>query len=285
MSKRRYIAPPREAVDPTRFDHPIYAGHAAYRRWFASPGWPSIDALNAGLPPDGPRFVDQDRCLLADGLHYETRIAERGAIATRAENWHDLFNAAAWCRHPALKRALNARQCAHIARMGPSVRDRAQCALTQFDEAGAIVRVRDPALLAHWDRHDWKALFLDRADAWRRGDIGIAAIVGHALLELALTPALFPVAKCLALQGDLDDDACVARVADALLAGDVLGDPLELRPLPLAGIPGWHPGQGEAFYATAPCFRPVREGRRYPEPIAGPQAPPLPAPVGADGPS
>lgn len=264
MTKRRYVAPPRDAVDPARFDHPVYAGYAACR------DWPRIDTLDAALPSDGPRFVEQDQALLADGLHYETRIAERGAIATRAENWHDLFNAAVWCRHPALKRALNARQCAHIAHMGPHERNRAQYALTQFDEAGAVVRVREPTLPALWDRHDWKALFFDRADAWHRGDLSVVAIVGHALLELALTPDLFPVAKCLVVRGDLDDDACVARVTAAILAGDVLDDPLELRPLPLAGIPGWHPDQDAQFYATTPCFRPARVGRRYPDPIAGP---------------
>ncbi|MGN6152069.1 MAG: DUF3025 domain-containing protein, partial [Lysobacteraceae bacterium] len=251
-AKRRFVAPPRDAVDPVCFDHPVHAGYAAFRAWCVSPDWPSIDALNAALPGDGPRFVAQDAALLDDGLHYETRIAERGAIATRPGNWHDLFNAMVWCRHPALKRALNARQCMHIATMGPSERNRAQYALTQFDEAGAIVRVRDPALLAAWDRHDWRALCFDHAGAWRRGDIAVAAVVGHALLEISLQPALYPVAKCLVVSGDVDDVACVARVAGAIAGGDVLADPLELRPLPLAGIPGWHPVQDAAFYATAP---------------------------------
>ena len=80
-------------------------------------------------------------------------------------------------------------------------------------------------------------------------------------------PDLFPVAKCLVVPGDLDDDACAARVAAAILAGDVLDDPLELRPLPLAGVPGWHPAQDAEFHATAPCFCPVRPGRVYPLPI------------------
>ena len=267
MSKRRFVAPPREDVDPACFDHPMHAGYAAFRDWCVSPDWPSIDVLNAALPSDGPRFVAQDAALLDDGLHYETRIAGLGAIATRPGNWHDLFNAMVWCRHPALKRALNARQCAHIATMGPSERNRAQYALTQFDEAGAIVWVDDPVLLAAWDRHDWRALCFDHADTWRRGDIAVAAIIGHALLEMSLAPALFPVAKCLVIRGDADDAVCVARVADAIATGEVLADPLELRPLPLAGLPGWHPAQDATFYATAPCFRPVRPDRAYPAPI------------------
>ena len=44
-----------------------------------------------------------------------------------------------------------------------------------------------------------------------------------------------------------------------------LCDPLELRPLPLAGVPDWHPGnRREAFFGEAACFRPVRAGRCYP---------------------
>jgi len=51
--------------------------------------------------------------------------------------------------------------------------------------------------------------------------------------------------------------------------GDGLGDPLELRPLPLAGVPGWHPdNEQEAFVREAACFRPVRAGRSYPPPLA-----------------
>lgn len=261
MAKRRFIAPSRSEIDSRCFEHPVFDGMSAFRPWFTAQAWPTPDDLNAAMPVADKRFALQDQTLLDDGLHYETRIAERGAIATRAENWHDLFNAAIWCRYPSIKRALNAQQIAHIATMGASQRNRAQYALTQFDEAGAIVRVRDPHLLAHWDRHDWPALF--HADAWRNGDIRIAAVIGHALLEHALVPEVFLVGKCLVVQGN-DDDACVAQAARAIAGGVVLNDPLELRPLPLAGIPGWYPGQDARFFAEAECFQPVRAGRVYP---------------------
>lgn len=263
MAKRRFLAPSRDDVDPRVFDHPVFAGFRSHRDWFAAADWPSIGALNDAMPLDGHRFVAQDDALLDDGLHYETRIAA-GRIATRPENWHDLFNAAVWCRYPSLKLAFNARQCAHIAKMGPRERNRAQYALTQFDEAGVVVRVRDASLLEAWDRHDWRALFFERADAWRDGDIAILAVVGHALLEMALVPELFMVGKCLAVLGDRDAAACIERVVAAIRAGEALDDPLELRPLPLAGIPGWYPGQDAAFYAAAECFQPVRAGRVYP---------------------
>ncbi len=267
MSKRRFVAPLRNEVDAATFAHPIFDGYSAHRDWFVASHWPTIETLNAAMPLTDKRFVVQDQILLDDGLHYELRIGERDAIATRAENWHDLFNAAVWCRYPALKLAINAQQRAHIATMGASQRNRAQYALTQFDEAGAIVCVRDAELLARWDAHDWTALFHDAARAWRDGGIRIAAIVGHALLEMALVPALYPVGKCLVVLGDADDEACVAHVADAIATGRVLNDPLELRPLPLAGIPGWRSNQTEAFYASAGCFQPVRAGRAYPSPL------------------
>lgn len=270
MAKRRFIAPSRSGLDLACFAHPVFDGVSAFRPWFTAPAWPTPDDLNAAMPAADKHFAPQDQALLDDGLHYETRIAERGAIATRAGNWHDLFNAAIWCRYPAIKRALNAQQIAHIATMGPSQRNRAQYALTQFDEAGAIVRVRDPQLLALWDRHDWPALFHAHGDAWRNGDIRIAAVIGHALLEHALVPEVFLVGKCLVVQGDGDDDVCVARTARAIAEGTVLNDPLELRPLPMAGIPGWYPGQDARFFAEAECFQPVRVGRVYPPPIAMP---------------
>lgn len=263
---RRFIAPSREAVAPGCFAHPVFADIAAYRALLTAAAWPSVAALNSQLALPGKQLVTQDEALLADGLHYERRIAERGQIATRACNWHDLFNALVWARHPAIKHALNARQCLHIERQGPDQRNRAQAALTQFDESGLIVRVRDPALLAAWDRHAWAALFVDGAVHWRKGDIAVVAVIGHALMEQTLLPERLLVGKCLVVHGD-DDADCIAAVARAISAGDVLCDPLELRPLPLAGIPGWHAAQDAAFYQQATYFRPRRDGRSYPSAI------------------
>ncbi|WP_250063427.1 DUF3025 domain-containing protein [Stenotrophomonas mori] len=260
------MAPPRGQVDPACFRHPLFAAYAEQRALLTSAAWPGIDALNAALPLPGRRFAVQDRALLADGLHYEARIARHGRIATRVENWHDLFNALVWARHPAVKSALNARQCQHIATMGPQRRNRAQQALTQFDECGVIVRIADPALLPLWDGHRWPELFAAQAARWQDGGIAVAAVIGHALMEQALVPGRLLVGRCVVVRGG-DDAACVARVADAIAGGGVLEDPLELRPLPLAGIPGWHPRQDAAFYGQAGYFRPLRAGRRYPSPL------------------
>jgi len=77
----------------------------------------------------------QDKALLDDGLHYEERIARKGAIATRAENWHDLFNALIWLRYPSLKRALNARQMDEIARGHFNVFATSRCPATRLRTA------------------------------------------------------------------------------------------------------------------------------------------------------
>ncbi|PJK05172.1 hypothetical protein CO612_05355 [Lysobacteraceae bacterium NML71-0210] len=264
MSKRRFQPPQRHEIAATVFEHPLYADLQAFAGWLKSERWPDLAELNAALPVAGRRFVVQDRTLLQDGLHYEVRIAERGQIATREQNWHDLFNALVWCRWPQVKQALNAQQCAHIASMGDKTRNRAQYALTQFDEAGVIVQVKSAALLAAWDRHDWTGLFFDAAAAWQRGDIRLVAVIGHALLEHGLLPGQYMVGKALVVAGEGDAHTVASHVAEAIAQGRVLADPLELRPLPLAGIPGWFAGQSLDFYQTAPCFQPLRAGRTYP---------------------
>jgi hypothetical protein len=230
-----------------------------------------------------PALREQTPALLADGLHYESRIARDGVLATRTDGVHDLFNALIWLRHPALKWALNARQVADIERVGPRQRTRGQCALTHFDEAGAIVWIADESLLARWDAHDWIGLFHRDADAWGRR---IAVTVfGHALLEHAVRHAHRPTAKALAVRVEVAALAAHALAADALVGawpepeaalaraiadGRLLVDPQELRPLPLAGIAGWHERPPPpAFYRTEACFRPLRPGRRYPPPFAG----------------
>lgn len=266
------------------------SSHPLLRAWLAGmDGMPGLAALEASRMQvqarDGiarPRLCAQTRELLDDGLHYETRIAERGALATREGDAHDAFNALVWLRHPRLKWAVNARQVADIARVGPKTRTRGQCALTHFDEAGAIVWLADAAPLAAWDAHDWPALFVDARAAW--GASIAVTVFGHALIEHVWNGHDLPVAKALvvrvaaaALAAQAVDAAAILQgwpqaetgVAEAISAGALLADPQELRPLPLAGIPGWHARGGERdFVAKAPCFRPLRAGRRYPPPFA-----------------
>ncbi|HEY8010183.1 MAG TPA: DUF3025 domain-containing protein [Rudaea sp.] len=267
----RFIAPAREAVDPAVFARLPLSYWSEFAALLGAQEWPSVadlDALRDKVQNETkdtlPHFVAQSPQLLGDGLHYEARIAERGIVATRERNWHDLLNALIWLRYPALKSALNARQVAEIALIGAKQRTRAQYALTHFDEGGAIVQLRDPALLELWDAHDWHGLFWRERAVWRDGSIAVH-VFGHALLEHALNPNALFVGKALVVAMRDPANDSLADIAAAIRAGDLLNDPQELRPLPLSGIPGWHAdNEREAFYADTPCFRPLREGRRYP---------------------
>ena len=274
----RFNSPSKAAIAPRTFDGPAFSDHADWRDLLAGDEWPDTTRLNQRLAPLVHRitrkplaFVDQ-AIAESDGRHYEERIHAAGHIATRAQNWHDLFNAFAWKRCPEIKSALNQRQVDDLAAVGARTRTRAQHALTHFDEAGIVVVLRDLALLPAWDGHDWAAVFLDHREAWRDGRIQ-TLLVGHAVLEHALDPSMWLVAKALVLdasgRGDseLSVEAIDAVAGAAIANGNWLRDPQELRPLPLSGLPGWHAAaQDAAFYRDAPCFQPRRSDRRYPAP-------------------
>ena len=266
MPRNRLIAPERKTLASDIFDQPIFAGYAAHRDLFDSAKWPSFDLLNSRLSSrTRMRFVPQDDDLLRDGLHYETRIHDQHRIATRPENWHDLFNALVWIEYPAIKQALNVRQVADIALHGARHRSRAQYALTHFDETGVAVWVEDDRLLSAWDRHDWRTWF-NQHDAFEQGRIRVY-IFGHALLEQAICQQRLSTGKCLVLSGG-QPDGWATCLANAIASGEHLKDPQELRPLPLAGLPGWSQAQQDPAFYDHDRFRPLREGRRYPPPIA-----------------
>jgi hypothetical protein len=278
----RFVAPAREHVDPVVFTRPPLSHWREFAGLLEGSAWPDVAALNAHAQNAAngkmPQFVAQTPELLRDNLHYEVRIAQRGQIATRERNWHDLLNALVWLRFPALKAALNARQTAEIARIGAKQRSRAQCALTHFDEAGIVVVLRDAALLAIWDAHDWHGLFWRERAAWRDGRIGVA-VFGHALLEHALKPQQLLVGKALVVmqQSGNGNNAAIDTVAGAIARSALLNDPQELRPLPLSGITSWHAeNESENFYREAPCFCALRTGRHYPPAFAPPPFVPPP---------
>jgi hypothetical protein len=266
----RYVAPSRDTVDPAVFALAPLAHWQDYDEWLKGPHWPSIDDMNTHWSPAASeRFVIQTHALLEDGLHYEERIARHGLIATREANWHDLFNAMIWLRYPYLKRALNKQQMLDIDRVGPRQRSRPQYAQTHFDEAGVLVILRDPTLLALWDVHDWYGLFWRHRAAWRDGSISVE-LFGHALLEHALTPGKLLVGKALVVlaSGNASSTEALVCCVEGISAGQLLRDPLELRPLPLSGIPGWHwDNDKEAFHVNAACYQPLRNGRSYPPAI------------------
>lgn len=268
----RYLAPARAEVSAEVWAHPAFV-EIPYRDLLTAEAWPAVASLNQVFGPLQHRrtgamlqFVEQDAALLQDGCHYEERIFRQARIATRAENWHDLFNALAWAQFPALKSAVNARYVGEFPAGLGVERSRAQMALTHFDEAGLVVHLSDPARLRAWDDHDWLSFFQVNPGS-SRWDVRVW-LFGHALLEHLLQPHQLLVGKALVVLGGRADTA-IARCAAAIERAEVLCDPQELRPLPLSGIPGWHPEQCPSFYRSAPCFRSRRADRIYPCAISG----------------
>lgn len=262
-AKRVFISPARESVNKNIFKHPVFKDVSEYLPWAESEQWPGVESLNVsqeklmhaytGMPLV---FEKQTAELLLDGMHYEQRIFQRGQIATRENNWHDLFNAMMWLKYPRIKSALNARQWSDVQQHGLKTRTPGQCAMTLFDEAGAFVAM--PAeMLECWKRHDWHGLFIEHADSWRSGCARVA-VFGHALLDHALVTETLLVAKCIVLDDKTDFSSGFDKLADDIYSGSRLLANNELRTLPLCGIPGWHSATDSAeFVATAACFSPL----------------------------
>lgn len=200
-----------------------------------------------------------------DGLGYEARIAARGEVETRPDNWHDWFNGLVWLTFPQAKAALSARHAAELERQ-PEGRGAVRDAMTHFDECGAVVVAEDPSLLDLLAGFQWKTLFVDR-----RAEVAAGLrvfIFGHATYEALLQPFRGLTAKCVLtpvargwlakpLAEQLED---LDRSLAADLAAGRHGDPRALQPLPLLGLPGVVPeNEDPAYYDDIWQFR---SGRR-----------------------
>lgn len=213
-------------------------------------GQPLHEALNAAAPV--VRFVPQQD--LAEGMSYEQFIFATGRCPVRP-GLHDFFNGLCWLRFPLAKCALNALQAAEIARAGVGprrgpVRD----AITVFDENGALLDAPEPLWQALRERR-WRRLFVEQRALWAQARL---LVFGHAQLEqLALPRKDLTVhvwnAQC-AMDPGADADSWLAQrcTAQALAAKP-------FTPLPMLGVPGWHPGnENFSFYDDSFVFRPAR---------------------------
>ncbi len=255
-----------------RLGTPIYAPLRAALARLGADRWPTHAELTAaaegvttarGMPL---RFVAPRELAERERRAYELRIAETGEVQTRPENWHDLFNALAWMAFPASKAQINAQHAAILESRGEQeARQRGpeRDALTLFDEGGVIVASNSPALLRLVVDFEWKELF------WtRRAELAERMrffAFGHACYEQALAPYLGMVAKTVFVPVNelfflLPEEAQVAE-ADALVAAHFADrarfpSPRAMAPLPVLGVPGWHPDTGrESFYDDAAHFR------------------------------
>lgn len=235
-----------------RLKHPIFD---PLRVWLDRIGAPvSLDVLNlfseeknlrteSGKPI---RFVPPSS---ADP-YYEVHLFETGNVQTRADNWHDLFNALVWLAFPRTKARINALHAAQIAREAGK-RGRLRDMLTLFDEGGAIVECAGPALAGMIRQFRWTNLFWENRSRLRRG-LRIH-VLGHAVLEMALAPWPGITCKVIFVPVGIEPDAAAA---DWLRADR---RPQDLAALPVFGYPGWFPGNDRAqFYADERYFRPFR---------------------------
>lgn len=211
-----------------------------------------------GLPI---QFVPQSA--LPVDTAYEAFISATGGVPTR-DNLHDFFNTLVWQAFPRIKAQLNALQAAEIAKFAGhcgtrgSVRD----AVTIFDENAALLVVHDASLIDALRAYRWLEMFVVRRKVFER-DCEVW-LFGHALMEKlvrpykAITAHTWPVI----VNADFFDLSMTEKRAwlDVTVAAqltDGLTTSLFL-PLPIVGVPGWWPGQDNAFYADTAVFRPRR---------------------------
>jgi hypothetical protein len=198
-------------------------------------------------------------------LAYETRIAARAEIATRAQSLHDLCNALAWLLFPRTKAVLNAIHVMAAPLATSERRGPARDAATLLDESGLVVACAEPELLERWRAHAWRDAFWSRREA---GALRMRAVaIGHGLLAKCVTPFRAITARALVLP--LAAEALpaepfeLAATLDAAAATHLaaLGrnfTPRALLPLPIAALAGWDTEHlGSRLFDDIAVFRPL----------------------------
>jgi hypothetical protein len=171
-----------------------------------------------------------------------------------------------WLCFPRTKARINALHLSEGLVDTPNRRSVLRNMLTLFDEGGLIVVARDVALLDLVRAFRWHALFWQQRDAVReRMDF---VIFGHALYERTLAMDYGATGRALLFEAGADyfdlDMADRLRWLDAKAAA-LFADPVRLaattslQPVPINGIPGWHPESArESYYFDTRQFSPGR---------------------------
>lgn len=224
-------------------------------------------------PGHSLRFVPQVTGRMGFEAQYEPRCYLTGEVQTRADNWHDLFNALVWLTFPKAKAAINKRHYQALTgdkessrSQRGSVRDMA----TLLDESGVIVVCADAELAELLMTFQWKALFWQQREQVRAA-MGFY-IFGHGLYEKTLQPYIGMTGQGLLLHvaqnffdwplqkqlSHLDE-----RVAEYLHDPSHCVSPRELNPVPLLGVPGWSAeNECEEYYDNSAYFRAGRRDKK-----------------------
>lgn len=242
---------------------------------------PDAATLTRMLRTHAPTLADEAGVALhfvaqqGDARDYEAGIGALGAIPTRPDNWHDYFNALAWCAWPHSKLACHRAHLAEIEQRraaGLPGRGPRRDALTQFDECGILVVSSAGDILAALANHEWEQTFWQRRA--RLLESTRFLVFGHGTWEQLRAPFHGLCAKAIYRQvGNewLSLDA-LARQQEAdrwlaahLAAPTALPSPRALRPVPLLGIPGVT-GENAVpdYYRDTSQFRPRRHSTPHP---------------------
>lgn len=220
--------------------------------------WLNQESLARGLVCGTGRplhFVPQDH--LPTGAAYESWIADTGCVPTR-DNFHDRYNAMMWLCSPKTKARLNQLQAEQLSLSGrASVRGAVRDAATLWDENLMVLSCSRDAdrLSALLTTADWPSLFLAFRSHWHRDWQPL--VFGHALLEKLRHPYKSMTAHCVVVTTSTSDWETVDAQLVKRLTPQLM--PRSLHPLPVMGIPGWHPDNVDAsFYQDTAVFRPPR---------------------------
>ena len=205
---------------------------------------------------------------------YQMRIFLSGEVPSRADNWHDFFNAWSWIFFPRSKAALNLRHfiCADELygfpwRRQAGNRNAEQDFLTLFDEGGLVVVCEDDELWRLIQERRWEQLFLKNRARLKEDVVFLP--FGHALFDCALAgnPKIHASAirvkanpsSMKKSKGTLYSEALASvdeKLSWELVSRAVYVHSDALSAIPIWGIPGWsRNAEEESFFQDTSYFR------------------------------
>ena len=237
-------------------------------QWKACDVWPTLAVLSqdcvvqfAPPLPKSSLFGDQ----------YVVRIARERIVATRTEDWHDLFNALTWRIFPKSKWALNARHYRSLCtrKEGWDIRDprtREEDICTLINENSIVIAYSHQPDAAAIHNFSWRDLFWTRRKGLQeRMEL---FFLGHALLDKARHPYIGMTGHAILIHVDegffvksiQERVEIIDKRTSMIIEGKAIQKSKDLSPFPVLGFPGFDiRAEKEEFYQNTWYFR---AGRR-----------------------